>query len=436
MVQIKKTIFFISIMSIWGADLFAGVNKDINDLKNEINNIKSSYEERITNLEEKLNKQNSNSITNIRNIYDNQFNPSNGVILNGKYSNFSKESSEIAGFAIGEEGKREKEGFSIYESELNFSSNIDDKFFGSMTAAIVREDGEDKIELEESFIQTTPGFGLPTGLAFKAGRAFWTLGYLNEQHVHSGDFAERPLSYRAFLNKAFNDDGVQISYLLPTDFYTEIGSGLFRGDDFPFNGGDGTGNYSAYFRIGSDIGERQNWRIGGYLLSGEAKSGRVTNEDTITFIGDMDLYVADLKYHFAPTGNAKNQELTLQGEYFYRNEKGTYEDTEIGSGKVNFDDNSSGWYLQTVYKFKPQWRIGLRYSELLSADMPAGLSGSILDAKGYNPKSYSTMIDWTNSEFSRIRLQYNHEELSQNNHDNQIILQYVMSFGAHPAHKY
>ena len=46
------------------------------------------------------------------------------------------------------------------------------------------------------------------------------------------------------------------------------------------------------------------------------------------------------------------------------------------------------------------------------------------------------MLDWTNSEFSRVRLQYNREELAQGQDDDQIMLQYIMSLGAHGAHKY
>ena len=69
---------------------------------------------------------------------------------NGKFRTFSKKNeSKLKGFQIANEGKRGSENFSLGESELNFSSNIDDKFYGSLTAAIVREGGEDKIELEE-----------------------------------------------------------------------------------------------------------------------------------------------------------------------------------------------------------------------------------------------------------------------------------------------
>jgi hypothetical protein len=46
------------------------------------------------------------------------------------------------------------------------------------------------------------------------------------------------------------------------------------------------------------------------------------------------------------------------------------------------------------------------------------------------------MADWTNSEFSRIRLQYGYEESSAGQADNQAILQYIMSIGAHPAHAF
>ena len=373
-----------------------------------------------------------------RAIFDNQFNPSIGVVLNGKLTEFSAATSEFAGFGVEEEGERSREGIQIDESEINFSASVDDKFFGSLTAAIVREDGSDIIELEEAYAQTLSDFGLADGLTAKMGRAFWTLGYLNEHHAHSDDFADRPLPYRVFLNKSFNDDGIEISYVLPTDLYTEIGIGTFRGDDFPLGGGDGEilRQWSSFARVGGDIGANQSWRLGGYILDGNPTGGRSSNEDAVTFIGDTDLYVADLRYTWAPGGNPHTEEVILQGEYFRRDESGTYEDTGSSTGAVTFDDSSTGWYAQAVYKFNQQWRIGGRYSRLSAPSVPSGLSGSTLDADGHDPRTYAAMIDWTNSEFSRVRLQYNHEKISRGLSDNQIILQYVMSIGAHGAHKY
>jgi len=251
-------------------------NVDSAAILKEIKAMKEAYERRTAELEAKIKaleaKQTRQTAkgkgpaSSGRDVKDNSFNPSIGVILNGKVTGFSRKAAgDIAGFAIGEEGERGSEGLSIDESELNFSANVDDKFYGSLTAAIVREDGEDKIELEEAYIQTLPGVGLPDGARVKAGRAFWTLGYLNEQHAHADDFADRPLPYRVYLNKAFNDDGAELSFVLPTDHYFEIGGGLFRGDDFPSGGSvSGFGGWSAYARTGGDIGDDQSWRIGGY----------------------------------------------------------------------------------------------------------------------------------------------------------------------------
>ena len=108
----------------------------------------------------------------------------------------------VKGFAIGHEGERGREGLQLGESELNFSSNIDDKFYGSMTFAIVKESdtSDDKVELEEAYLMTTPNFNFPDGMSLKAGKAFWTLGYMNEHHAHADDFANRPLPYRVYLN--------------------------------------------------------------------------------------------------------------------------------------------------------------------------------------------------------------------------------------------
>lgn len=420
----------------------AADNKDLEAILAEVREMKQVYEKRIQTLEsqiETLSKKQSEVKTaktpasSETAAKGNAFNPSISAVIVGTATSFSSDVSEIAGFGVGEEGERGGEGLSLGETELTFSANIDDKFAGSVTAAIVREDGSDKVELEEAYFQTLPGAGLPDGLRLKAGRAFWSLGYLNEHHQHADDFADRPLTHRIFLNKSFNDDGAEVSYVLPTDLFAEVGGGVFRGDDFPFGGSaSGLGGWSAFGRIGGDIGDDQSWRLGAYTLQGDVNA-RQTNEETITFTGKSNLYAVDLRYTWAPTGNASEQELTLQAEYFHRFEDGEY---NIGNGLVSFDDDAAGWYAQGVYKFAPAWRIGARYSRMHAPDTPLGLVGSALDSAGHDPYAVAIMGDWTNSEYGRIRAQYNREELSDNQRDNQFLLQYIMSIGAHGAHPY
>ncbi|MEE2997998.1 MAG: hypothetical protein VX700_12725 [Pseudomonadota bacterium] len=429
---------------VLSTEVMAQSKVDSGAILKEIKALKESYARRTAELEKKIKAiearhrsqgaKASSPASGKRNIKDNSFNPSIGLVLNGKSATFSRKSAgEIAGFGIGEEGERGSEGLSIGESELNFSANVDDKFYGSLTAAIVREEGEDKVELEEAYVQTLPGAGLPDGARLKFGRAFWTFGYLNEQHAHADDFADRPLPYRAYLNKAFNDDGAELSYVMPTDQYFEIGGGLFRGDDFPSGGSvSGMGGWSAFARTGGDLGEDESWRIGAYAMYSDV-NGRTTNEGAVTFVGNSYLYATDIRYTWAPTGNAKEQELILQAEFFQRDENGTY---NVGSGPVAFDETSIGWYAQAVYKLSPAWRVGARFSQLDAAEVPAGLAGSDIDSAGHDPRTASLMVDWTNSEYGRIRGQFNSEDLNNAGNDRQFLLQYIMSLGAHGAHPF
>jgi hypothetical protein len=46
------------------------------------------------------------------------------------------------------------------------------------------------------------------------------------------------------------------------------------------------------------------------------------------------------------------------------------------------------------------------------------------------------MTDYSPSEFSRFRLQFARDKSFQDDPDNQVILQYIMSIGAHGAHKF
>src|SRR3546814_3625290 len=67
-------------------------------------------------------------------------------------------------------------------------------------------------------------------------------------------------------------------------------------------------------------------------LSGDA-GGRAGNGEAVNFSGDSNLYAADLRYTWAPTGNPRAQEVILQSEYFWRNEDGAYRSEERRVGK-------------------------------------------------------------------------------------------------------
>ena len=75
-------------------------------------------------------------------------------------------------------------------------------------------------------------------------------------------------------------------------------------------------------------------------------------------------------------------------------------------------------------------RIGLVDTGVLSPEsFPALLAG--------DPERISLMLDWSPSEFSRIRAQYAWDDARDTgDRDRQFRLQYLYGIGAHAAHKY
>lgn len=357
----------------------------------------------------------------------NAFNPAIGVVLDGKFTSYSKDPAtyRIPGFALGDEAGLDPRGFGLGESEVNFSANVDQWLYGNLTVAFERE-GD--VSVEEAFLQTT---ALPYGFTLKAGRFFSGIGYLNEQHAHVWDFADAPLPYRAFLNKQFGDDGAQLRWLAPTDFFLEFGGEGFRGDAFPAGGAAnrGVGAYSAFFHVGDDIGTSHSFRTGLSWLHAKASDRETTSEfGTDIFSGSSNTGIFDFVYKWAPDGNPIETNFKLQGEYFVRHEDGLF-------NGLDYSGHQTGWYAQAVYQFMPRWRVGLRHDEVHAASLEPGFAGSVLDNLGATPKRNSAMIDYSTSEFGRFRLQYNRDE-SRPEIDNQFILQYTVSLGAHGAHAY
>jgi hypothetical protein len=379
----------------------------------------------------------------------NAFNPPISVILGGRYVQTSADPATyaIAGFipagdAVGP-GDR---SFNLDESELTLAANIDPYFYGNLTAAI---DGDNSISVEEAFFKT---LALPAGLQLKGGRFFSGIGYLNEIHSHAWDFADQPLVYQAMFNSQLAQDGVQLKWLAPTDMFMEFGVESGNGQRFPGTrlAGNGLNGVALLFHLGDDIGDSTSWRAGLSWLSQQAEDREFSDIDatggTVTnaFTGDTKTWIADATLKWSPHGNSTQHSLKLQGEYMQRTEDGQLAyDTAGPNLSGSYHSHQSGWYLQSVYQFLPRWRFGVRYDSLDSGTMAIGLvTQGVLPAADFttlapsNPDRLSMMFDWNPSEFSRLRLQYAWDHARLYTHDQQLILQYLYSIGAHGAHKY
>lgn len=446
----------------------AASDAEIAELRGQIKQVKESYEARIQALEQRLKQLEGAprpeaavtvrpavamqvapvpSAGPNRSAGEGAFNPAISVVLNGAYGNYSKDPEQyaITGFVPPGNGLSPgTRGLSVRESELALAANIDTNFRGNLLLAF---DEANQVGVEEAYVQTV---GLGQGLSLKGGRFFSAIGYLNEIHSHAWDFADAPLAYRAFLGgENYADDGIQFKWLAPTENLVELGGEIGRGRNPP--GSDRNKNGSAagtlFARFGGDIGESHAYRLGLSAIGTSPRGAAINDIDAYgfdvvkTFSGTSRLAIADFVFKYAPNGNARDTSLKLQGEYFRRREKGTLTIDAAGEPAQNsasdYSATQSGWYLQGVYQFMPQWRLGLRFDRLDrgTVAVSAGNAG-YLPTPAFNPSRASLMLDYSPSEFSRFRLQFSRDNSRENLTDNQVILQYIFSLGAHGAHKF
>lgn len=440
---------------------------EVAELREMIDELKSDYEKRIERLEQRL-EEAEKAVAEAREQADeaedkaeevamrprqrtstpSDQNPAISAVLVGNYKSLDVggEDYAIPGFILGPETGPGEPGFSLGESEINMNANIDDKFYGDITFALHDHEGATQVELEEAYFET---LAMPAGLRLRGGRFFSGIGYLNEFHVHSDDFLSRPLAYQAFLANQLKDDGLQLTWLAPTDTFLQLGAEVFRGGAFPAaaEADEAPGAWSLFAEVGGDMGIAHSWKAGLSYLSAdvdgrEAGGGHEDEhhfvkqedhedehgEEALFFTGDSDLWVADFVYKWAPQGNPRNRNVTLQGEYLRRDEDGRF-------GGHAFNGEQTGWYLQGSYQFDPQWRAGYRYDRLDADNDGEAVVDSPLDSLGLNPERHSVVLEWFNSEFSRVRFQYSRDESTPES-DNQFLLQYILSLGAHGAHQF
>lgn len=378
------------------------------------------------------------------------YNPAISLIFAGNYTKVSEdpESWQIAGFipSGGEVGPGER-SFNLGESELVLSASVDPYFSATMIAAIT---GEDEIEVEEAYFRT---LALPLGFTAKGGRFFSSFGYLNEVHAHAWDFVDQPLVYQAFFGNQRAQDGVQLKWLAPSDLFIELGAETGNGDAFPGTrrNRNGLNGATVFAHVGGDLGESTSWRAGASWLDLRADDRTYQDINEFdepvlnSFTGTSRTWVVDAVLKWTPYGTVTRQQLKVQGEYMRRNEDGQLAFDAEGLGLSDaYRSEQSGWYVQSVYQFRPRWRVGLRYDALDSGSPRIALvDNGVLPPEAFavllpaEPDRITMMLDWSPSEFSRLRAQYAWDDArDEGDRDRQFRLQYIYGIGAHGAHKY
>jgi hypothetical protein len=367
------------------------------------------------------------------------------ISFDGLFALAGSSARDLDHIEVGDHDPQQR-GFNARNIELAFDGAVDPYFEGFANIVFkLSNDNETEVEVEEAFMQTT---NLPFNLQLKAGQFFAAFGRNNPVHPHAWDFADAPIvSGRLLGPDGLRGVGAQISWTLPVSWYSQFllavqngrgGTGYsFRnpGDDGIFYGRLTTDRevrglqdfvFIPRFENSFDLSSEQTVLFGASGAFGSNETG--AHSHTQIYGGD---FLYKWKSSHAEGGFPF---VKWQTEAMYRRfEAGRGVDQSFPVSETFHD---WGMYSQVLWGFKKGWVAGLRGDYLHMTD-----SEFTDDDVRQTRSRISANLTWYPTEFSKIRLQYNHDMLEENEFlaardEDSVFLQFEFILGAHGAHKF
>lgn len=367
------------------------------------------------------------------------------ISFNAQFSLAGSSARDLDLIEVGDHDPQQR-GFNARNAEIALDGAVDPYFQGFANIVLkLDNNNETEIELEEAFLQTS---SLPFGLQVKAGQFFDAFGRINPTHPHTWEFADAPIVAGRLLGPdGLRGTGAQISWTLPTPWYAQLLFGVQNGRgetaySFRNRGDEGLFFdrltidrdasalhdmlYVPRFETSFDPSDTQTILLGASGAFGMNDTG----PDNHTQI-----YGADFLYKWKSShAEGGFPFVKWQTEAMYRR-------FEAGRGfadsfPVNETFRDWGLYSQVLWGFKKGWVVGLRGDYLHMQE-----SAFTDDDTRQSRARISANLTWYPTEFSKIRLQYNHDFLEENDFlasrdVDSIFLQFEFNLGAHGAHKF
>jgi hypothetical protein len=334
-------------------------------------------------------------------------------------------------------------GFTIPNAELALDGAVDPYFKGFSNIVLKLDSaGETGIELEEAYALTT---SLPANLQLKFGQFFTEFGRQNPQHPHAWAFVDQPLVMsRMFGPEGLRSQGIRLSWLFPTSFYTEAMVAVMNA----------TGSTTFSFRSpeSSEIHGGQVFTRGVQRASDLLIAPRLTTSFDVT---DNQTVVLGASGAFGPNNSGPSARtaiygidgywkwkasaaqagfpfLSLQSEAMWRRYDAATRPSAEDPGFPLLAETLSdhGAYAQVLWGIKPRIVAGLR------GDWVGGNDGAFQsDFRGTRSR-VSPNLTWYPTEFSKFRMQYNFDDRNDSGTDHSLWFQFEFLLGAHAAHKF
>src|SRR5881227_2928454 len=367
------------------------------------------------------------------------------ISLDGLFALAYSSARDLHNIEVGDHDPQQR-GFNARNTELAFDGAVDPYFEGFANIVFkLDNDNETEVEVEEAFMQTT---SLPFNLQLKGGQFFAAFGRLNPTHPHTWDFVDTPLVNGLFLGPdGLRGVGAQTSWTLPLPWYSQLifasqnGRGS-TGFSFRNPGDDGM----IFDRITTDRGARglqdfvwiPRWENSVDLSPTQVVLAGVSGAFGSNETGAnsrTQIYGADFLYKWkSARAEGGFPFVKWQTEFMYRRFEAGRGANESFPVAETFQD--WGVYSQIMWGFKKGWVAGIRGDYL-------GMEESKFtdDFERQSRSRISANLTWYPTEFSKIRLQYNHDFFEENfflpgRDVDSVFLQFEFILGAHGAHKF
>jgi len=367
------------------------------------------------------------------------------ISFDGMFALAGSSARDLDHIEVGDHDPQQR-GFNARNIELAFDGAVDPYFEGFANIVFkLDNDNNTDVEVEEAFMQTT---SLPFNLQLKAGQFFAAFGRINPTHPHTWDFADAPLVHGRLLGPdGLRGVGTQISWIVPVPWYSQLILGVQ-------NGRGGTG-YS--FRNPGDGGMFFDRTTTDRELRGLQDFVWIPRWENSVDLSPTQVVLAGVSGAFGSNETGANSRTQIYGaDFLYKwksaNAEGgfpfvkwqtefMYRRFEAGRGMnesfpVAETFHDWGMYSQVLWGFKKGWVAGIRGDYLDMED-----SRFTDDPDRQSRSRISANLTWYPTEFSKIRLQYNHDFLYENffladREADSVFLQFEFILGAHGAHKF
>ncbi len=354
------------------------------------------------------------------------------ISLDGLVAAGGSTESDVPGLQLGSHDPTRR-GFTFQNTELVLNGAVDPYFTAQANVVFVESpEGETEVEIEEIYATTT---SLPHNLQVKAGHFLSEFGRLNTQHPHVWDFVDQPLSHaRIFGPDNLRSSGVRLSWLMPLPFYSEVFLAVQNASGEPLTSFGSLDGESVFGRTLADLRVRNlddllyvpRYRASldptdnqTLVLGASAALGPNSTGDD----GRTAIYGVDVFWKW-------KSPRAIQGFPFVKFQaEGMRRRYRADAPKETFED--WGAYGQLSWGFKRGWVAGVRFDAMDGDD-----GGAISDPFFEDRRRSSVNLTWFPTEYSKLRLQYNHDDRSFFEDADSLWLQFEFTLGAHAAHKF